>query len=59
MTLAELAMAVCLTFSNLPCHEIRVSDAEPLEERVNGLTHLYSSGRVEIKLKSNYLDEHG
>ena len=59
MTLAELALTVCLAFNNLPCSDIQVSDTEPLGARVNGLTHLYSSGRIEIKLKPNYLEDHG
>ena len=59
MTLAELAIAVCLTFNNLPCADIHVSDTEQLGGRVKGLTNLYTSGRVEIKLKPNHLADYG
>ena len=42
MTLIELAMAVCLSFNNLPCNDIQVSDTAQLGGRVMGLTHLYN-----------------
>ena len=59
MTLIELAMAVCLSFNNLPCNDIQVSDTAQLGGRVMGLTHLYNTGRIEIKLKPNHLVDYG
>ena len=59
MTLIELAMAVCLSFNNLPCNDIQVSDTAQLDEGVMALTNLYNTGRIEIRLKPDHLAHYG